>query len=160
MFDFISWSLAFVEQFGYLGVFISSVIGSATVIFPVPHFALVFTLSSVLNPFMVAFVSSIGAAIGELTGYGVGYGGGKIAEKNQKYLIRAKKWMKNHNFFTIVVVFSATPLPMDVIGILAGALKYDLKKFLLATWLGRFLMYITLAYSGFHSIAWLTGQYL
>ena len=39
--------------YGYLGVFVISILGNATIIFPVPSLAVVFAGGSVLNPLFV-----------------------------------------------------------------------------------------------------------
>ncbi|MCD6215739.1 MAG: DedA family protein [Candidatus Aenigmarchaeota archaeon] len=141
---------------GYLSLIIINFIGCASIIFPVPNFLSVFTMGAVMNPFLVALFSSIGAAFGELIGYGVGYGGKRVIKRGDKYIKRAKRWMKEHSGFLVIIIFSATPLPTDIIGILCGAMKYDIKKFFLAVWIGRFLMYLVLAYAGYYGITWVT----
>ncbi len=40
------------------------------------------------------------------------------------------------------------PFPFDVIGILCGLIKYDVKKFFAAVFIGRFALYLALAYAG------------
>ena len=72
-------------QFGYLGIFIISFIGSVSVIFPIPYTLVIFGLGSVLDPVLVAIIGGLGAALGEFSGYAVGYyGNSKISEKNRK----------------------------------------------------------------------------
>jgi hypothetical protein len=64
-----------VEQFGnlgYLGVFIGSLISSATVLLPVPGVLVLFPLVASLNLVLVALAGSTGGIIGEITGYMAG----------------------------------------------------------------------------------------
>jgi len=145
---------------GYFGVFLASTIGSATVIFPVPIFIIIFAAGAVFNPFIVGIVAGIGSAIGELVAYGVGFGGGKLLKKRirikqRKRLSKGKKWLQSSGGFFLVFIFAATPLPTDVIGIICGSIKYDIKKFFLACMLGKILSCLILAYAGFYGINWM-----
>ena len=150
-----------VHTFGYLGVFLASLIGSATIILPVPSFALVIAAGSQLDPLWVGIISGAGAAMGELTGYGLGYGIYHARNKfNQRKTKKEKKelggWKKtfNHWFhnrrlgFALIVIFSFTPLPDDILGLFCGATKYDVKKFFLATLIGKIMLGLVLAYAG------------
>lgn len=150
-----------VHTFGYLGVFLASLIGSASIILPVPSFALVIAAGSQFDPFWVGIISGVGAAIGELTGYGLGYGIYHVRKKfNQRKIRKEKKklggWKKafNHWFhnrrlgFVLIVIFSFTPLPDDILGLFCGATKYDVKKFFLATLIGKIMLGLVLAYGG------------
>ena len=56
--------------------------------------------------------------------------------------------------FPVLILFAATPLPDDVLGILGGAISYPLKKFLLASFIGKAIMNIALAWGGFYGINW------
>lgn len=150
------WSQSVISNFGYLGIFIVSFIGSATIIIPVPVFLPAFLAGSVMNPWLVGIVSGAGSALGELTGYAVGMGSEKvIPKKHKKWLVRAKKWFKKHGAFPIIVLFSATPLPDDVLGIVCGAVKYDIKKFFIGELIGKTILATGLAWAGFYGITWL-----
>ncbi|MBI2232366.1 MAG: VTT domain-containing protein [Candidatus Aenigmarchaeota archaeon] len=148
-----------VHAFGYLGVFLASLIGSASIIFPVPSFALVIAAGSQFDPFWVGIISGAGAAIGELTGYGLGYGiyhlrnKFKKSTKKQKEELKGwkktfKNWFDNHMGFALIMIFAFTPLPDDVIGIFCGAVKYDIKKFFIAVLIGKIMLGLVLAYGG------------
>ena len=168
-----------VHTFGYLGVFLASLIGSATIILPVPSFALVIAAGSQLDPLWVGVISGTGAAIGELTGYGLGYGiyhvknifgeasllrdskklrflrkfNQRKTKKDKKKLGGWKKtfnhWFHNRRLgFALIVIFSFTPLPDDILGLFCGATKYDVKKFFLATLIGKIMLGLVLAYAG------------
>ena len=151
----IEWSQSVVGAFGYLGVFIVSFIGSATIILPAPVFLAIFAAGSVLNPWLVGIIGGLGAALGELTGYWIGRGGKKVIEKkHKKWLNKARKWFEAHGAFPVLVLFAATPLPDDVVGILCGVIKYDMKKFFLATLIGKIILTTVLAWGGFYGINW------
>ena len=155
-----------VTAFGYLGVFIASILGSATVILPMPLFLLIFFAGSILNPFLVGIIAGVGSAIGELVAYAVGFGGRKIVDKKKvklkkqglgKWFRRGQAWMHKRGGFLVIFLFAATPLPDDVIGIICGSIKYDLKKFFIATLLGKILLSLGIAYAGYYSMGWVLG---
>lgn len=153
--QFIAWSQTLVDTWGYLGIFLVNLIGSASIIFPVPAFLITFGMGAVLNPWLVGIVAAIGAAIGEVTGYLIGYGGREaIKDKHKKWLEKAEKWMQAHGVFFVIVIFAASPLPDDVTGILAGVISYNWKRFLLASFIGKLIMSLALAWGGYFGVSW------
>lgn len=135
---------------GYLGVFAASLVSSLSVILPVPGVLVVFPLVTALNPLLVALAGSTGGIIGEITGYTAGYGGQGMANKGRMYL-RIEGWMKRYGAWTILV-FAAVPVfPFDVAGLVAGALRFPLWKFMLVGWIGKTIKYIALVYAAFYS---------
>lgn len=135
---------------GYLGVFVASFVSSLSVILPVPGVLVVFPLVIALNPLLVALAGSTGGIIGEITGYTAGYGGQGMANKGRMYL-RVEGWMKRYGVWTILV-FAAVPVfPFDVAGLVAGALRFPLWKFMLVGWIGKTIKYIALVYAAFYS---------
>jgi membrane protein YqaA with SNARE-associated domain len=156
--QFTAWGGAVVKDWGYLGIFAISLVSSASIILPVPYFAFVFAAGAILNPFLVGIAGGLGSAIGEMTGYAVGFGGKKaLNDKHEKLLGRAEKWVEKRGFFVVIIIFAATPLPDDVIGILAGALSYDVRKFFIACLIGKLALNLALAFGGFYGAAWLLG---
>ena len=154
--DIVTWAMQLIDVWGYLGLFIVEILGSATIIFPAPAFAINFILGGTpgFNPWLVGIVAGVGATIGEVTGYGVGMGGRELMEKKYgKWLKMTKKWMENHGDFLIIVIFAAPPLPHDVVGMIAGAVNYSFKKFMLATLIGKIIAGLALAWAGYYSIS-------
>lgn len=146
------------EEYGYLGIFLISVLGNATVILPVPVILTAFIGGGIFNPFIVGIVTAVGAAIGELTGYLVGYGG-KVVIKDSKKLIKIEGWMKKHGLW-VLFVLSAIPNPFfDLAGIVAGATGVPVYKYLIVVTLGKMVKFITISYLGAGSIG-LLDRYL
>jgi len=133
-------------SYGYLGIFIGNLISSATVILPVPGVLVLFPLVINLNPLLVALVGATGGIIGEITGYMAGYGGQAIINKGKMYQ-RVEGWMKKWGVWTIFVFAFAPFLLFDIAGLVAGALRYPLWKFMLVGWIGKSLKYIGLVYA-------------
>jgi membrane protein YqaA with SNARE-associated domain len=135
-----------VKTYGYAGIFAASAITSASILFPIPGFITVFLAGTFLNPYFVALAAGIGAAIGELTGYLLGLGGRQIF-RSESQLEAAKTIYNRYGIWTIFI-FAATPFPFDIIGIICGALKVDLKLFFLMTLMGKVTLYAILAETG------------
>lgn len=135
------------SHYGYLGVFLISVLGNATIVLPVPSLAVVFAGGGVLNPLVVGLVAGLGEPLGELTGYMAGYGGSAMIEDTHRFE-RIRAWMKRRGFLTLFVL-SAIPNPLfDLAGIAAGMLHFPVRRFLLACWLGKTLKALAIAYLG------------
>jgi len=149
--SFINWGLGLVDSLGYMGIFLISFIGNAVILLPVPAYAVVIIAGGILNPWLVGIFAGLGAAIGELTGYGVGRGGGYMIEKKYKSLLKnTKRWSERHGMFPIVILFAATPLPDDIVGIICGVINYDIRKFLGANIIGKIVSHSVLAWAGFY----------
>ncbi|MGP8078966.1 MAG: YqaA family protein [Dehalococcoidales bacterium] len=101
------------------------------------------------NPVMIALVCSVGACLGEMSGYYVGLLGKKVALANETrgYQI-VRKWIDKYGFWAIVFISFQPVLPVEVGGIVAGAAKMPVAKFLPALWTGKFPKYIILIYAG------------
>jgi membrane protein YqaA with SNARE-associated domain len=89
--------------YGYLGVFLISIITCSSIVVPVPGWILVATFGAILNPVLVGIVSGLGGTIGEMTGYLLGYGG-RLAVENVGIYTRMVQWMKRWGSVTIFVL--------------------------------------------------------
>jgi len=139
--------LSELRTYGYLGVFLISVLGNATIVLPVPSMVVVFASGGVLNPIITGLVAGIGEPIGELTGYMAGYGGSAVIEDRERFQ-RIKEWMERRGLVTLFVL-SAIPNPLfDLAGIAAGMLKFPVHKFLLACWLGKTVKSLAISFLG------------
>jgi membrane protein YqaA with SNARE-associated domain len=141
------------QEYGYLGAFLVSIILNATVVLPAGNFAFLFILGGALPSFiLVGLVGGLGAAIGEFTGYAAGYSGQAIIKKRQLYT-RLEGWMKKWGTLTIFFL-SVAPLFFDLAGIAAGALRFPPWKFFIACWLGRTILYLGIAWAGAIGLEW------
>ncbi len=142
------------KEYAYLGVFIVSLLSSATVVVPVPGVAVFIPLLATLNPVLVGIIGAAGSMIGELTGYAAGYSSRDLASRG-KFYQRVEKWMHKRGSL-IIFLFSFIPvLPLDVAGIVAGALRYPLWKFMLVAWVGKTLKYVILMVGAAWGVNWL-----
>lgn len=139
------------SSFGYLGLFISNFLGSATIFIPLPTLISSFIGGEVLNPLIVGMVAGFGSASGDFLGYLLGYGArnvvGRIFHKDT-FLGRFEPWIRKNGVFAVFVL-SFIPNPLfDGVGLIAGALELRPRDFFLATLAGRVLRNILLAISG------------
>jgi len=147
--------MSLMETYGYFGIFLISLIESSTIVFPLGFAVVIFTAGALLNPFLVGLSAGLGAAFGEFTGYAIGLGGRKVIEKKwKKDIKKAEKLFQRYGGFLVIILFAATPLPDDVVGILGGTLKYPLKKFFIASLIGKIILNLALAYGGFYGLNW------
>ena len=143
-------------QFGYLGVFLISFIGSVSVIFPIPYTLVIFGLGSVLDPVLVAISGGLGAALGEFSGYALGYyGTSKISQERRRKMDFMVKVFDKYGPVAIFL-FALTPLPDDLLFIPLGVMRYSFLKAFIPAIMGKTLMTFIVAYSGQQSFELIT----
>ncbi len=146
------------SQLGYPGIFLISLLTSATVILPLPGVAVVFAAGSFLNPWGLALAAGTGAAIGELTGYLAGYSGQGVIERADAYE-RIAPWVARFGGWAILV-FAIVPNPFfDIAGMAAGISGMPVWRFFLFCWAGKIIKMGLFALAGAYSITWLSGWF-
>ena len=144
--------VAGLSSLGYAGIFLISLLGSASLVIPVPGLALTVTFGAILNPVWVGVLSGLGATIGETTGYLLGFSGRMAIHDSHPYT-RMVKWMSKWGDLTIFLL-ALLPNPLfDIAGITAGVLKYPLWRFILIGAAGRIPKHILFAYLGHWGIS-------
>jgi membrane protein YqaA with SNARE-associated domain len=139
--------LAYLHTLGYVGAFFISLIGSASLVVPVPGWIMIAVLGKTLNPLLVGLIATVGGTLGEMTGYGLGYGGRIVLEKLPRYE-KIMGWMRKWGSPTIFVM-ALIPNPLfDVAGAAAGTMRFPIWKFLLWGGLGRLPKTMLYAYTG------------
>jgi len=144
------WLYAFALQYGYLGVFLISLIGAMSIFVPIPYTIVIFILGglSSFDPLLIAVAAGIGSAIGEFSGYLLGVGGRKvIGDKYKKRMDFLTKLFKKYGPVAIFV-FALTPLPDDLLFIPLGVMRYSLLRAFVPAILGKFFSNLIIAYSG------------
>lgn len=133
----------------YVIVFGATFLSSSTIIFPAPGVAIVIAAASTWNPAIVALVASIGGSLGELTAYYAGYLGKKIiiGEHRVGYYW-AESWMNRYGVWAVLIFALIPMLLFDLVGLVAGALRMPVWKFLMACWGGRLPRSFVEAYVG------------
>ena len=146
------------QSIGYVGVFVLSLVGSASILVPVPGIAAVCAGPGLagLSPLGVALLASVAESIGELTGYLIGFSGRGLAENNRFYP-RIERWMQRRGWIALLLASSIPNILFDLVGIAAGTLRYPIWRFLLAVWAGKLIKSTTIAYSCFYGFEWALG---
>ena len=153
--DIWGWMEGFVRAYGYLGAFLISIFGNFTILFPVPYTLTIYAFGAVLNPPLLGLVCGLGATIGEFSAYLIGLGGRRLlGESHQRRLESARRLVERYGAL-VIFLFAYLPLPDDLILIPLGMLRYDLRKALLAAFLGKVAMCVTIAYAGRFSYAFI-----
>jgi membrane protein DedA with SNARE-associated domain len=164
----ISW----VAALGPLGVFIGVMIETFVAPLPSPlvPMAAGFILTWELEPlqaifvilFSVMLVGALAATLGSFFGYGIAYFGGyPLIERYGKYLgtsIEEVEYMRKNmekSSRDEIYLFTARAIPiipLSVISLLYGALRANIKRFTLVTFLGALPRYLVLGLLG-----WIIG---
>jgi uncharacterized membrane protein YdjX (TVP38/TMEM64 family) len=146
-------NVAWFRTLGYAGVFLMALIGSSTVLLPIPHLAFTFTMGAVLNPWLTGLSAGIGDALGEITGYMAGYAVEDMVSENKLY-VRLKRYMERNGDITIFVL-SLFPVPFfDLAAMAGGLVGYPLWRFMLATFFGKTIKACIAAWAGYMGVAW------
>lgn len=153
---FTAWAETITGAYGYLGVFLVTLLGNLSVFLPLPSFAVVFAMGAVLNPWLVGIAAGLGSGLGELSSYVIGHAGHRAFKgKENKSIQKLQKWIHRRGFFPVIVFVAATPIPLDdLIAILAGVARYDVRKFLAASILGKTILSLALAFGGAYAMDW------
>ncbi len=133
--------------FGYPGIFIVSLLSSASLFIPVPGVIMTSTMGAILNPIWVAISAGTGAAVGELSGYLAGFSGQAVVENARMYEQMTALMKKYGDVLVFVLAFIPNPL-FDMAGIVSGMLKLPMWRFFLWCLLGKILKMLMFAYGG------------
>jgi membrane protein YqaA with SNARE-associated domain len=134
-------------NYGYLGVFVLTLLASASIVLPSPALATAWLAGKTLDPWLVGILSGVAAGIGEITGYLAGYSGSTLAVRSRWYP-RVEEWVRRWGPLTVFVL-AAVPSPLiDLAGIAAGTLRLRFSLYLVACILGKTLRFIGVAWLG------------
>lgn len=148
---FLDGIINFLLQFSYFGVFLISLIGTMTVIIPVPYTFVILMLSmrGVMDPFLLTVAGGLGSGIGESFGYLLGYyGRALVSEERQRKLNYIVRILEHRYGSVLIFLFALTPLPDDLLFIPLGIMRYNFVKVFIPCFLGKLLMCSILAYGG------------
>ena len=142
-----------IARWGYVGCFFINILTSGTLVMPGFGMVLTFTLGGVLNPAIVGAVAGIGEAIGATGAYFTGYGGrGLFADRSSGLYLRFSNIMDRHGskaVFFIAAIITPIYYPFAVF---LGMLRFGWIRFFLATWAGRTVKNMVLAYLGYFGL--------
>ena len=163
-----------VQQEGYAGLFLISLLAGSPIPTPTPAMILTFTLGSILDPLAVGLISGVGNTVGGVLIYLTGRGGRRFFPSldipdpaNNAYPSRMDRFLAkimtprirefaNRRGMISIFVLSLVPNPIltpMIIGI--GATRYPFRKFLFASWAGKTAQTMILAYLGYFGLRFL-----
>lgn len=116
-------------RFGYLGIFGFNLFGPGTL--------LIFSLAKHFNVYGLAFVSAIGMAFNDSIAWIIGNSGTAVIEKSRK-LKTIEKTVQRYGVLALFI-WSIIPFPYDLVGFVAGYLGLPYKKYIVPTFLGKFI---------------------
>jgi len=133
--------------YGYLGVFLLTLLASASIVLPSSALGVAALAGKTLNPWLVGFVGGVAAGLGEITGYMAGLGGSSLAARSRFYPY-VERWVRRWGALTIVTLaFIPGPI-IDLAGIAAGAMRMPFRRFLSACLFGKVVRFIAVAWIG------------
>ena len=137
-----------VLQYGYVGIFIISVISGINVIVPIPAVSFVPLFLEVGFGFWTMIATMVaGLTVADLLGYAIGRSGRELASSwNHKKIFRRLDSMKSkHYFVPIIALFffaSLVPFPNEVLVIPLGFLGYRFIHVFIPLFLGNIIFTI------------------
>jgi len=163
------WAMAFTLSAGLPGVFVISLVSTGSLFFfPIADFVYIpWSVEAGMDAVYVGLVWGIGAAFGELVAYAIGRLSKnlmsvrrRMAKKRNglpshtlyftvgrsiKRHTEPEDWSSKYGFWAIPA-FAFTPLPMDLLGLVMGYLRYNVGLFFLGTLIGKIPRSLLLAY--------------
>ena len=140
--------------YGYLGVFLVSILGSVVILVPIPSMPVVFLMGMILNPWLVALMVGLGEPIGEIPTYLAGRGGRASMEKWEKkrFFSWPTRFIRNRPSL-FLFFFALLPNPaFDLAGATSGAMRYPFWKFLIFLFLGKTGKGLIIAFAGYWTL--------
>jgi membrane protein YqaA with SNARE-associated domain len=140
--------------YGYLGVFLVSILGSIVILVPIPSMPMVFLMGMILNPWLVALMVGLGEPIGEIPTYLAGRGGRVSVEKWEKkrFINWPIRFIKNRPSL-FLFFFALLPNPaFDIAGAATGAIRYPFWKFIILLFLGKTGKGLIIAFAGYWTL--------
>ena len=143
----------FLYNYGYISLFISALLAASLI--PLSPEILIAIMCPTHNFFGIIIVATVGSFLGSLTTYFLGYWGiHKISNKFQ--IIKPEKYEKGLKLFekygAWLLLFTSIPIIGDVFPFVAGAVRYDIKRFSILIIIGklvRFTIVLILCHLGY-----------
>ncbi len=137
--ELIKWTRDTFMPIGDIGLFILAFIESS--VFPVPPDILLIALSLANTSLALyyATIATIGSVLGGVAGYYLGLKGGRrIAKRifSERMIDKADNYFKEYGAWAVLIA-AFSPIPYKVFTITAGIFKVNLKKFVIASIVGR-----------------------
>ena len=144
------------EGYGYLGAFMISILGGATIIVPVPMLVVVFALGGVLTPYWVGVAAGLGETVGALIIYMTGYGGGTAlmysSGRFQSAYLRMMKLIERRGSLALFILSAVLNPFFYPAALAAGASRFGIKRYFFICLVGKTIKGFTVAYAGYYGL--------
>jgi undecaprenyl-diphosphatase len=137
--ELLTWGKDVFQPLGETGLFIVAFIESS--VFPIPPDILLIPLI-LFNPSLglyYASISTIGSVLGGIAGYFLGLKGGRplaLRLFSENKVKRVEHYFERYGAWAVLVA-GFSPIPYKIFTIASGIVKLDLKRFILASAIGR-----------------------
>lgn len=143
-------------QYGYVGAFMISILGGATIIVPVPMLVVVFALGGVLTPYWVGVAAGLGETVGALIIYMTGYGGGTAltysSGRLQSAYVRMMRLIERRGSLALFILSAVLNPFFYPAALAAGASRFGIKRYFFICLLGKTIKGFTVAYAGYYGL--------
>lgn len=145
---------------GYIGSFVINLLSSATIILPAPGAIITCSFAAPgvgLDVWLLSLTAAVGSTLGEMIAYLVGYTGSNMlgGSKPDSRVERLRpKFQKYGGPLLLALAFLPIPL-FDLAGVLAGALRMNVYRFLAWVFVGKLLKFIAIVWVCRLGIPWL-----
>jgi membrane protein YqaA with SNARE-associated domain len=112
----------------------------------VPYFVPLIIAALRLDPTLVALLSSVGATISKIIVFRLSYYGGKLVNEQTRKRMKPFKILVSRYGWLAAFLAAATPLPDDLIYIPLGFVRYNIYKFGIVLFAGKFLLAFIMAW--------------
>ncbi|MDV0444478.1 hypothetical protein MmiAt1_00030 [Methanimicrococcus sp. At1] len=133
----------FLFNYGYLSLFLSALLAASLI--PLSPELLIAMMCQTHNFWSIILVATVGSYLGSVTTYAFGYWGvQKVSDKFE--IINPDKFEKGLKLFekygAWILLFTSVPVIGDAFVFVAGAVRYDFKKFSILTIIGKFIRFV------------------
>ncbi len=140
------------DRYGFLGVFLLSLAGNAIPYSTIPYLLFITlyasSLDDPLKQLVITISGGVGAALGKVIVYYFGLGIRYAIPENMRRNLEAFTKIFKNSTFIAVLVFAASPLPDDILYVPLGAMRYSLKKYIIALMSGKIFITGIAVYGG------------
>ncbi len=147
MADLLQLATELVKAYGIFGYFLVVLFGSTIPIIPV-EIVLLVALAAGFDPFQLFILTTIASSIGGTAIFYAAFGFTRAIVKRESKIMKEARDLVNKYGSIAVFLGALTPFPYDPIAIVAGALKMNKVKFILATLIGRGLRFAIIIWFG------------
>ena len=140
---------------GLAGLVLISTIDSSFVPLPIPgvtDILVILYAANHANLFLLVFLATLGSALGGYLSHWAGQAGGMaFLEKHvpKRYLSPIRRWVEKHSILSVALpAILPPPMPLSPFVLVAGAVRMNRRKFMIAFTVSRFARHVIAAWIG------------